>query len=45
MVIFRENTEDIYAGLEVAGGDTRGQADDPAACNDEFGWEIRTGFR
>jgi isocitrate dehydrogenase len=40
MVIFRENTEDVYAGLEV-------QADTPEAARladflrDEMGWEIR----
>ncbi len=40
MVIFRENTEDIYAGLEV-------QAGSPEAkrlidvLHDEFGWEVR----
>jgi isocitrate dehydrogenase len=40
MVIFRENTEDVYAGLEV-------QADTPEATRladfllDELGWEIR----
>jgi isocitrate dehydrogenase len=40
MVIFRENTEDIYAGLEVEEGT-------PAAkklielLHDQFGWEIR----
>ncbi len=40
MVIFRENTEDVYAGLEV-------QADSPEAgrlaafLSDEFGWEIK----
>ncbi|HYA67398.1 MAG TPA: NADP-dependent isocitrate dehydrogenase [Acidimicrobiales bacterium] len=41
MVIFRENTEDVYAGLEV-------QADTPEAARladflrDELGWEIRS---
>ncbi len=40
MVIFRENTEDVYAGKEV-------QAGTPEAkkliefCKDEFGWDIR----
>jgi isocitrate dehydrogenase len=40
MVIFRENTEDVYAGLEVAEGS-------PEAAKlitwlaDEFGWDIR----
>ena len=40
MVIFRENTEDIYAGLEVEEG-----TDDAKRLikllRDEFGWEIR----
>jgi isocitrate dehydrogenase len=42
MVIFRENTEDIYAGLEV-------EANTPdaqkliALLKDNFGWEIREG--
>ena len=41
MVIFRENTEDVYAGLEV-------QADTPEAkkliafLHDEMGWSIRS---
>ncbi|MGD0345058.1 MAG: isocitrate dehydrogenase (NADP(+)) [Acidimicrobiales bacterium] len=40
MVIFRENTEDVYAGLEVE----RGSAEAGrliAWLRDEFGWEIR----
>jgi isocitrate dehydrogenase len=40
MVIFRENTEDIYAGLEVESG-----TDDAkkliALLKDNFGWELR----
>jgi len=42
MVIFRENTEDIYAGLEVESG-----TDDAkkliALLKDNFGWELREG--
>ena len=40
MVIFRENTEDIYAGLEVESGtpDAKRLMD---LMNDAFGWEIR----
>src|SRR3954454_12536291 len=42
MVIFRENTEDIYAGLEVEAG-----TDDAkkmiALLRDNFGWEVREG--
>src|SRR4051794_7430926 len=42
MVIFRENTEDIYAGLEVESG-----TDDAkkliSLLKDNFGWEIREG--
>ena len=40
MVIFRENTEDIYAGLEVESGtpEARKMMD---LLNDAFGWEIR----
>jgi isocitrate dehydrogenase len=40
MVIFRENTEDVYAGLEVQAGTP--EADRLAAfVRDELGWEIR----
>ncbi len=40
MVIFRENTEDVYAGLEVQAGTP--EADRLAAfLRDELGWEIR----
>jgi isocitrate dehydrogenase len=40
MVIFRENTEDVYAGLEVEAGTP--EADRLAAfVRDELGWEIR----
>ncbi len=40
MVIFRENTEDIYAGLEVASGSTQA-AKLIELLGDVFGWEIR----
>jgi isocitrate dehydrogenase len=40
MVIFRENTEDVYAGLEVeAGTDEAGRL--AAFLRDEMGWEIK----
>jgi len=40
MVIFRENTEDIYAGLEVQEG-TEDAKKLIAALHDLYGWEIR----
>ena len=40
MVIFRENTEDIYAGLEVASGSPEA-ARLIEMLHDAFGWEIR----
>src|ERR1700690_3977825 len=40
MVIFRENTEDIYAGLEVEAG-TPEAAKMIELLHDGFGWEIR----
>jgi len=40
MVIFRENTEDIYAGLEVEEG-TPEAAKLIKLLQDEFGWKIR----
>ncbi len=40
MVIFRENTEDIYAGLEVESG-TPEAAKMIQLLHDNFGWEIR----
>ena len=40
MVIFRENTEDIYAGLEVQEG-TEEAKRMIALLHDEFGWDIR----
>ena len=42
MVIFRENTEDIYAGLEVEAY-TPEAAKLSAFLRDEMGWEIREG--
>jgi len=40
MVIFRENTEDIYAGLEVESG-SADAAKLISLLHDAFGWEIR----
>src|SRR5690606_2574871 len=40
MVIFRENTEDIYAGLEVEAG-TPEQAKLRQLLHDTLGWDIR----
>jgi len=40
MVIFRENTEDVYAGKELEAG-TEGAAKLLAFLDAEFGWEIR----
>jgi isocitrate dehydrogenase len=40
MVIFRENTEDIYAGLEVEAG-TKEAQQLIELLRDNFGWEIR----
>jgi isocitrate dehydrogenase len=40
MVIFRENTEDIYAGLEVQEGTPEAKRL-IELLHDEFGWEIR----
>jgi len=42
MVIFRENTEDIYAGLEVESG-TPEAIKLIEMLHDAFGWEIRAG--
>ncbi len=41
MVIFRENTEDVYAGLELesGSGEVKKLID---YLNDEFGWKIRS---
>jgi isocitrate dehydrogenase len=40
MVIFRENTEDIYAGLEVESGSAEAKRL-MELLKEEFGWEIR----
>ncbi len=40
IVIFRENTEDIYAGMEVESG-TPGAARMIELLHDAYGWEIR----
>jgi isocitrate dehydrogenase len=40
MVIFRENTEDVYAGKELERG-TEGARKLLAFLDEEFGWEIR----
>ncbi|MCZ7532174.1 MAG: NADP-dependent isocitrate dehydrogenase [Acidimicrobiia bacterium] len=40
MVIFRENTEDVYAGKELEAG-TEGVAKLLAFLDEEYGWEIR----
>ena len=42
MVIFRENTEDIYAGMEVEAGTPEAQKMSEM-LRDAFGWEIRDG--
>jgi len=42
MVIFRENTEDIYAGLEVEAGTPEAKRM-IELLHDAFGWEIREG--
>ncbi len=40
MVIFRENTEDVYAGLELE-ANTEGSASLIAFLASEYGWEVR----
>ena len=40
MVIFRENTEDVYAGMEVQAG-TPDAADLSRFLKDRFGWELK----
>lgn len=40
MVIFRENTEDVYSGLELAAGSPEAEKL-RAFCEQEFGWKIR----
>ncbi|MEI6571261.1 MAG: NADP-dependent isocitrate dehydrogenase [Actinomycetes bacterium] len=42
MVIFRENTEDVYAGFELEGGSSEATRL-LEFCREEFGWEIRPG--
>ena len=42
MVIFRENTEDVYAGLELE-ADTADAKKLIEMLHDEFGWDIRAG--
>ena len=42
MVIFRENTEDVYAGLEVEAG-TADAEKLRSFLKDSFGWDIRDG--
>ena len=37
MVIFRENTEDIYAGIEWRGGNARGARRSSTSCSEEMG--------
>lgn len=41
MVIFRENTEDVYAGKELEAG-TEGAARLLAFLDQEYGWDIKT---
>jgi len=41
MVIFRENTEDVYAGKELESG-SEGAAKLLAFLDEQFGWEIRS---
>ncbi len=41
MVIFRENTEDVYAGFEVEAGSADAEKL-LAFCKSEFDWDIRT---
>ncbi len=40
MVVFRENTEDVYAGFEVQEG-SQSAAELLKFCHDHFGWNIR----
>ncbi len=42
MVIFRENTEDVYSGLEVQAGSTQAKRL-MEFLHEEFGWNIREG--
>ncbi len=41
MIIFRENTEDVYAGLELEQGSEEANRL-ISFCRDQFGWEIRS---
>ena len=41
MVIFRENTEDVYAGLEVEAGIARAPRSCARFLKESFGWDIR----
>lgn len=41
MVIFRENTEDVYAGMEVKEGSDEARAL-AEFCRERFGWKIRS---
>ena len=41
MVIFRENTEDVYAGKEVEAGTPEAASACVEFLEEEFGWEIR----
>jgi isocitrate dehydrogenase len=40
MVIFRENTEDVYAGLELAQGSPEAEKLS-SFCRESFGWKLR----
>jgi isocitrate dehydrogenase len=40
MIVFRENTEDVYAGLELAAG-TAQAIELSIFCKNHFGWDIR----
>ena len=42
MVIFRENTEDVYSGFELAAGRPEAEAL-INFCREQFGWNIRPG--
>ena len=41
VIIFRENTEDVYAGIEFASGSDRA-AEIISLLNDKFGYQVRT---
>ena len=42
MIIFRENTEDVYGGLELEAGTPKAEKL-AGFCKAEFGWDIRPG--